>query len=250
MSRKRVEHPQEVVKPGQKVKVKVTRIEKKGERISLSLKELEPDPWQGIEERFQRASSFTGTIARRTEFGLFVEIEPGVEGLVHVSQLAIGADLNNAKFDPGNEITGWIREVDAGRRRLSLTQRTVPETDPWKGVKERYEEGAVVTGQIEQATRFGFFVELEPGLTGLLPFAVVTAPAGRRKEHAYRPGQDVRVQVMQVDAKRHRISLGLEGSAAEGSKADYKNYVKQQRDDSASLGTLAAAFEKLKGQGS
>lgn len=250
LSRRRVERPDEVVKVGETVQVKVLKVEKKGDRVSLSMKELEPDPWKDVEELHPRGSEFRGTVARRTDFGLFVEISEGLEGLVHVSQLPIGGDLGEDRFAPGSEIEGWVREVDAGRRRLALTLRAVPADDPWKDVASRYEEGSVVEGHVEQATRFGFFVELEPGLTGLLPFSEVSAPAGRRKEQTYHPGQDLKVQIMQLDPRRRRISLGLEGSKAEGSKADYRAYVKQQRDEGPGLGALAAAFEKLKGESS
>jgi small subunit ribosomal protein S1 len=176
---------------------------------------------------------------------LFVEVGDGVEGLLHSSQLPIGASIDDGKFAAGEEIEGWVREVDRGRNRLSLTLREVPEGDPWNGVTVRLEEGSVVEGLVEQSSRFGFFVTLEPGLTGLLPFSAVSAPNGRRREDAYRAGQQINVTIMDLDPRRKRISLGLEGAKGEGSKADLHAYKKRQDQDSGSLNAIAAAFEKL-----
>lgn len=246
LSRKRVERPSEVVQPGQKVEVKVINLTERGERISLSLRALEPDPWQGLDEKYQRGSTFRGTVLRHAEFGLFVEVEPGIEGLVHVSQLGPGAEMSDPALAEGQTLEGWVREVDVPRHRLSLALREVPPGDPWEGIERRYEEGKLVQGRVEQASRFGFFVELEPGVTGLLPFSEVPAPPGRKKEHAYRPGQTVSVQVLELDNRRRKISLGREGSASEGTSADLRAYKKRQHHESAGLNTLAAAFEKLK----
>ena len=245
LSWQRVERPEEVVRVGEQVEVKVLKIEQKGKRISLSRREMLPDPWEGLEDKFARGSEFKGKIARETDFGLFVEVGDGVEGLLHSSQLPIGASIDDAKFAAGEEIEGWVREVDRGRNRLSLTLREVPEGDPWNGVAARLEEGSVVEGLVEQSSRFGFFVTLEPGLTGLLPFSAVSAPNGRRREDTYRAGQQINVTIMDLDPRRKRISLGLEGAKAEGSKADLHAYKKRQDQDSGSLNAIAAAFEKL-----
>jgi small subunit ribosomal protein S1 len=246
ISRKRVEHPKEALRNGQEVDVKVIKIEKGGDRISLSIRALEPDPWENVEETYQAGSTFTGKVMRHSEFGLFVEVAEGIEGLVHTSQLPLGVDMAHASVAAGQTITGWVREVDSSRHRLSLTLRQLPTGDPWRTLQERYQEGQAIQGKVEHASKFGFFVEIEPGITGLLPFSEVSTPPGRRKENMYHPGQQIRVQVLQVDTKRKRISLGAEGSKVEGSTADYRAYQKKQQRDSGGLNALAAAFEKLK----
>jgi len=246
LSQRRVETPEEAVSVGQEVKVQVLKVEQGGKRISLSRRALEPDPWEGIDERLERGSKFTGTIVRQTEFGLFVEVEDGVEGLLHTSQLPIGSSMSDSALAVGKTVEGWVRDVDPGRNRLSLTLREVPKGDPWKDSISKYEEGTVVEGLVEQSTRFGFFVALEPGLTGLLPFSAVTAPAGRRREDAFRVGQKMQITIMEIDTKRKRISLGLEGSKAQASKADVVAY--RQQSSGSGLNALAAAFEKLKQQ--
>lgn len=245
ISRKRVEHPKEALRNGQEVDVKVIKIEKGGDRISLSMRALEPDPWESIEQAYQPGSAFSGKVMRHSEFGLFVEVAEGVEGLVHTSQLPLGVDLAHASVAVGATLSGWVREVDTSRHRLSLTTRELPTGDPWRTLQERYQEGQAIKGKVEHASKFGFFVEIEPGITGLLPFSEVSTPPGRRKENMYHPGQQVTVQILQLDAKRRRISLGSEGSKVEGSTADYRAYLKRQQRDSG-LNALAAAFEKLK----
>ncbi|MEO1083692.1 MAG: S1 RNA-binding domain-containing protein [Acidobacteriota bacterium] len=251
ISRKRIEHAKEALSVGQKVKVQVLKIEKGGKRISLSIKRLEADPWDGVAERFKSGGEFKGTIVRATEFGLFVEVEPGLEGLLHTSRLPLGAKLEeDESLAVGKEIEGWVHDVDRKRKRLSLSMRPVAEGNPWKDVEERFPEGEMVEGKVEKVTKFGVFIELEPGLTGLLPFAVLGGNATANPKRQFQPGKPVKVKVLSVDTGRRRISLGTEQSKAEGSDKDYKNYVKSQRKTETGLGTLAQAFAKLKGEAS
>ncbi len=246
ISRKRIEHPKEALRNGQEVDVKVIKIEKGGDRISLSIRALEPDPWETVDQVYQSGSTFSGKVVRHSEFGLFVEVADGIEGLVHTSQLPLGVDLAHASVAVGQTISGWVRESDTSRHRLSLAMRELPTGDPWRTLQERFQEGQAVQGKVEHASKFGFFVELEPGITGLLPFSALSTPPGRRKENMYHPGQAVTVQILQLDVKRRRISLGTEASKVEGSTADYRAYVKRQQRDSGGLNAIAAAFEKLK----
>ena len=169
LSRRRVAHPKEAVALGQEVEVKLLKIDQEGERISLSIKALEPDPWRGVAGRYPAGAPFTGKIARKTEFGLFVELEPEIDGLVHLSRLPPGVALDDASLAVGETISGWVQEVDGKRKRVSLSLREIAKGDPWKGIEERFAEGAVVQGTVESAAQFGVFINLEPGLTGLLP---------------------------------------------------------------------------------
>ncbi len=251
ISRKRVEHPKEALRSGQKVKVRVLKIEKGGQRISLSIKRLEPDPWKGVAERFPVGSEFKGTILRQTEFGLFVEVEPGLEGLVHTSRLAIGTSLNDESLEVGKEVSGWIHEVEAKRRRLSLSFRELGSGNPWQGISDRYPVGDLIKGTVERLASFGAFIELEPGLTGLLPFSVLGASGGNPRRQ-YHVGKEVSVRVLSIDRDKRRISLGTETSKAEGNQQDYREYMKTQsrskKDAPSGLNAMAAAFAKLKEQ--
>jgi small subunit ribosomal protein S1 len=245
----RVSKPSEVLTMGQEVRARVIKLGTGSDRVSLSIKALEPDPWQEAAAKFTAGAKFSGKVLRKTEFGWFVELAPGVEGLLHPSQLAPGMKPEDPALAPGATIEGWVRELDLGRKRVSLALRETPTGDPWHGVEGRYPEGKVVEGVVEKIQPFGAFVTLEPGLTGLLPASEMGMPRGASIGKAYPVGKKVSLQVAQVDARRKRISLTLEGKTLEGSRADYQAYVKKNRRDSG-LSALAAAFERLKGQSS
>lgn len=246
LAHRTVAQPQDVVKKGQKVKVKVLKIEKGGDRISLSIKALEPDPWKAFAEAHSRGTPFTGTVTSTTDFGVFVEVAPGLEGLIHVSALPPGKTLEDEGLAAGQQVGGWVKEVELKRRRISLSMRPIPTSDPWQGVAKRYPEGEMVTGTVEEIAPFGVFINLEPGLTGLLPNSETKLPRGTNMARVYSPGTEVKVQVARVDAKRKRISLVPEGSQVEGSRTDFSDFKKRTEQSTGGLGALAAAFEKLK----
>ncbi len=248
ISRTRSGEPGDLLKVGQRVEAVVTKVEKKNgkrsARISLSMKALEADPWKETAKNFTAGDKFKGKVVRHSEFGLFVELAPGLDGLVHTSQLPIGKQMGAREFAEGEEVEGWIVEVTPKRRRIALSLREVPADDPWKNLGEQYVEGAEVGGRVEQVSRFGIFVELEPGLTGLLPMSAVTLPEGNQAQRAYPPGRRLKVIVESIDRKRRRLGLAPPGSQLVGTKADYKHYRKRQ-PDSKSLNVMAAAFAKL-----
>jgi small subunit ribosomal protein S1 len=246
ISRRRVNHPGEALAVGQEVAVKVLKIDQAGERVSLSIKALEPDPWKNVTERFPPGAQFTGKIARKTDFGLFVELEADVDGLVHVSRLPPGVAIDDPSLAVGESIAGWVREVDTKRRRIALSLREVPDHDPWEGAAKRYADGTVIQGTVESTAPFGVFITLEPGLTGLLPTSEMQVPRGANPNRVFAPGQKVGVQVVGVDPRRKRISLAREGSKVEGSRSDYQSYLKQQKAQASGMGALAAALSKLK----
>lgn len=244
LSRRRVEHAKELVQVGQTVKVAVLKIEKNGKRISLSMKKLEVDPWDVLPETLQPGAEFEGKVVRKSEFGLFVEVLPGVEGLVHTSRLQLGTNLADNIYEPGNAVKGWIQELDRKRRRLSLSLREIATSNPWKGIGERYPEGQMVQGKVEKLAAFGAFIELEPGLTGLLAFSQLTGTGNPKRQ--FQVGKEVSVRILSVDRDKKRISLGTEQSRAEGGQSDFKEYIRQQRETSG-MGALAAALAKARG---
>ena len=176
-SRRRVTAPKEVVTVGQEVRVKVIKIENDGKRISLSMKDQEPDPWSDVAERYPAGTQFSGRIVRTTDFGLFVEVEPGIDGLVHYSQLPFGVKQGDADIAIGISVTGWIREVDPSKKRLSLSLREVATRDPWDGASQRYPAGKVVEGTVDHGGAPGIFVQIEPGP---MPTLMASAPASIR----------------------------------------------------------------------
>jgi small subunit ribosomal protein S1 len=246
ISRKRVNHAKDVLTVGQEVEVKVTKMEQEGKRISLSMKELEKDPWEGLASRLAVGGTFTGTVARQADFGLFVEVEPGVDGLVHVSQLPPGVNLKDESVAVGQSVQGWIREVDPASRRLSLTLREVSTSNPWDGIKTRLPEGSVQQGEVENVATFGVFVRLEAGLTGLIPNSETGLPHGTPASKTFSPGQKVEVKVIGLDVERRRISLSVAGAKDEADRGEMKKFREEndrrEKGDENSVSNLGAAL--------
>ena len=223
MSRRRVVDPKEVVSVGQEVHVKVIKVENDGKRISLSMKDFENDPWADVAERYAPGTPFTGKIVRSTDFGFFIEVEPGLDGLVHVSQLPLGVKPNDASVGIGQSVSGWVREVDASKRRLSLSLREVAINDPWESVGQKYPTGKVIEAIIDHLGAPGVFVQIEPGLVGLVPNSEITEGG------SLKPGDKIVVRVMSVDSNRKRISLSHDAAKAAAEREEYSKFMDDQR---------------------
>ena len=229
----------------------ILKIQGRGKRVVLSrtalLREEQEKEASATRQRLRSGAVVKGRVASLTDFGAFVDLGGGVEGLVHVSEISQKRVAKPADaLQVGQEVDVKVLRVEKGGRRVSLSMKAL-EPDPWRDVKERFAEGAVVTGKVEKTAAPGAFIELEPGLVGLLPTSEMGLPREAIPARAYPPGKEVRVQVVQVDPRRKRISLAPEGSRVEGTKSDYAAYVKQQsRQDEAKFTPFAAALEKLK----
>jgi small subunit ribosomal protein S1 len=243
MSRRRVSNPNEVVAVGQQVRVKVIKVENGGKRISLSMKDQEPDPWGDVAERYPGGAQFTGRIVRSTDFGLFVELEPGVDGLVHYSQLPFGVKQGDPTIAIGTSVTGWVREVDPSKKRLSLSLREVAVSDPWESAQQKYPIGKTVEGVVDHGAAPGIFVQIEPGLTGLIPSSEISVPPGGDPSRAYEPGERVVVRVMSVDPQRKRISLSVEAAKAAAEREEYVKFM-DDRDAAEGESAMALAFRR------
>ncbi len=244
MSRRRVTDPKEVVTVGQEVRVKVVKVENDGKRISLSMKDQEPDPWGDVADRYPAGTPFSGRIVRSTDFGLFVEVEPGVDGLVHFSQLPFGVKQGDADIAIGTTVTGWIREVDPSKRRLSLSLREVATRDPWEGIAQRYPAGKVVEGTVDHGGAPGIFVQLEPGLTGLIPNSEISVAPGADPSRAHEAGEKLAVRIMSVDPQRKRISLSHEAAKAAAERDEYVKFAEERGDNESGESAMALAFKR------
>ena len=244
MSRRRVTDPKDVVQIGQEVHVKVIKVENDGKRISLSMKDQEPDPWHDVAERFAPGTEFTGRIVRSTDFGYFVEVEPGVDGLVHVSQLPHGVKPGDAEVAIGSSVQGWVREVDPSKKRLSLSLRAVAMHDPWETAYQRYGIGRVVEGTVDHAAAPGVFVELEPGLTGLIPNSEIGAAPGQDPSTVHHAGEKLMVRIMSIDPSRKRISLSHEAAKAAADREEYTKIMDERNDENSGESAMALAFRR------
>jgi small subunit ribosomal protein S1 len=244
MSRRRVTDPNEVVVVGQEVRVKVIKIENDGKRISLSMKDQEPDPWSDVADRYPAGTQFSGRIVRTTDFGLFVEVEPGIDGLVHYSQLPFGVKQGDADIAIGTSVTGWIREVDPSKKRLSLSLREVATRDPWDGAAQRYPAGKVVEGTVDHGGAPGIFVQIEPGLTGLIPNSEISVAPGADPSRAHEAGEKLAVRIMSIDPQRKRISLSHEAAKAAAERDEYVKFAEERGDNESGESAMALAFKR------
>ncbi|WP_456409879.1 30S ribosomal protein S1 [Oceanithermus sp.] len=204
----RFEHPREVVKVGDVVKAKVLSVDRERERVNLSIKALTPDPWQTAAEKYEVGQRIKGKVVGLTPFGAFVEIEPGLEGLIHVTEMSWTKRPRHPSdvLKEGEEVEAVVLRIDPEQRRLSLGLRqTLP--DPWKELPEKYPPGTVVKGKITGVTDFGVFVEIEDGIEGLVHISELDYEHIENPAEKFKKGEELEVVVLNIDATDQRVSL-------------------------------------------
>ena len=243
----RIQSPEEALSVGDRVRVKylgTSAGKKPGEtRLSLSIKQAQDDPWKTVTERFKDGDKVTGKVVKLMEFGAFVEIAPGIEGLVHVSEMSYAKRVNKPGdvVQVGDMVAAVIKQIDVEKQRISLSMRDA-EGDPWLTVADKYPVGQTFEGTVEKRQQFGLFVNLEPGVTGLLPQSVMAKAEGEVKFDKLGAGDKVVVSIESVNLRDRKISLGT-GKKEEVS--DWKGYKPQAGGDMGSLGdALAKALKK------
>ena len=227
MSYKRIQHPNEVIAIGDTVKVQIIRINRDTQRISLGMKQLESDPWEGAEERYAVGRKLTGRVTNITEYGAFIELEPGIEGLVHVSEMS----WTKKNVSPGKivstsqEVDVMVLEVDADKRRISLGIKQASR-NPWERFAEEHPVGTLVEGEVKNATEFGLFLGLDGEVDGMVHMSdIAWGLTGEAALSQYRKGDVVTARVLEVDVERERISLGIKQATEAGDKELRKNEV-------------------------
>ncbi|NNM62993.1 MAG: 30S ribosomal protein S1 [Steroidobacteraceae bacterium] len=211
MAWKRVKHPSEVVKVGEEIDVRILKFDRERQRVSLGLKQLGADPWQNIARRYPANTRLFGKVTNIADYGCFVEIEEGVEGLVHVSEM----DWTNKNVNPakvvhvGQEVEVMVLDIDEERRRISLGIKQC-KTNPWKEFAENYNRGDKVSGQIKSITDFGIFIGLAGGIDGLVHLSDISWDMpGEEAVRSYQKAQQLDAMVLSIDPERERISLGV-----------------------------------------
>ena len=211
MAWKRVRHPSEVVNVGDELEVRVLRFERERNRVSLGLKQLGEDPWSDLARRYPEGTRLFGSITNITDYGCFVEIEDGVEGLVHVSEM----DWTNKNVNPakvvhtGDEVEVMVLDIDEERRRISLGMKQC-KANPWEAFAATHNKGNHVTGAIKSITDFGIFIGLEGGIDGLVHMSDISwLTPGEEVVRNFRKGEEIEAVVLAVDPERERISLGI-----------------------------------------
>jgi small subunit ribosomal protein S1 len=211
MSWGRVSHPSEVCKPGDELEVKVLRIDLEKEKIALGLKQKEPSPWDDIEQRFPISNRITGKVVSLVSYGAFIELQEGIEGLVHVSEMSWTRRINhpNEIVSVGDEIEVVVLDINRDKQEISLGLKQT-ELNPWELVAERYPTGTVVGGTVRNLTNYGAFIEIEPGIDGLLHVSDMSWT--EKISHAnekYKKGDPVECVVLEIDQEKQRVGLGV-----------------------------------------
>jgi small subunit ribosomal protein S1 len=211
MSWKRVSHPSQVLAVGDTVKVQIVKINPDTQRISLGMKQLQSDPWDGVEAKYPVGARFTGRITNITDYGAFVELEPGVEGLVHVSEMSwTKKNVHPGKIvSTSQEVDVVVLDVDPSKRRVSLGLKQAM-ANPWEAFIEAHPIGSTVEGEVKNATEFGLFVGLENEIDGMVHLSDLDwAVAGEEAMAKYNKGDIIKAKVLDVDVEKERISLGV-----------------------------------------
>jgi len=211
MAWKRIKHPSEIVNVGDEINVKVLKFDRERNRVSLGLKQLGEDPWQAITDRYPEGAKVTARVTNLTDYGCFAELEEGVEGLVHVSEM----DWTNKNIHPskvvqvGDDVEVMVLDIDEERRRISLGIKQC-HTNPWENFSGNFNKGDKVTGKIKSITDFGIFIGLDGGIDGLVHLSDISwNEAGEDAVRAYKKGDEIETVILSIDPERERISLGV-----------------------------------------
>lgn len=211
MSWGRINHPSQIFEVGQEIEVKILSYDEARQRVSLGFKQLQNDPWKEIEKRYQVNMRTKGKVVSLTDYGAFVELEPGVEGLIHISEMSWSKRIKHPSkvVQIGDEVEIVVLAVDLENRRISLGMKQI-EPNPWQLVKEKYQEGDVIRGKIRNITDFGIFVGIEDGIDGLIHVSDISWT--ERIKHPgdlYKKGDEIEAKVLQIDTENERFSLGI-----------------------------------------
>ncbi|MCE1736355.1 30S ribosomal protein S1 [Enterobacter hormaechei] len=242
MAWKRVKHPSEIVNVGDEITVKVLKFDRERTRVSLGLKQLGEDPWVAIAKRYPESTKLTGRVTNLTDYGCFVEIEEGVEGLVHVSEM----DWTNKNIHPskvvnvGDVVEVMVLDIDEERRRISLGLKQC-KANPWQQFAETHNKNDRVEGKIKSITDFGIFIGLDGGIDGLVHLSDISwNVAGEEAVREYKKGDEIAAVVLQVDAERERISLGIKQLAED----PFNNYLSVNKKGVIVTGKVTAVDAK------
>jgi small subunit ribosomal protein S1 len=211
MSHGRVGHPSEILQPGDEVTVQILKFDPAKDRISLGMKQLLPDPWEGIQERYPLQSRVIGRVVNVADYGAFVELEPGVEGLIHVSEMTWSRRMKHPSkvVKPGDQVEAVVLDVHPNERRISLGLKQL-EANPWSTIEERYSVGSVVEGRVRNMTDFGAFIEIEEGIDGLVHVSDLSwTKRVKHPSEILRKGSIAQAVILAIDSKAKRLSLGV-----------------------------------------
>ena len=207
----RIVHPSQMFAIGDEVEVMVLKFDSKEEKVSLGLKQKQANPWDSVPEKYPKGTRIEGRIVSLTDYGAFIELEEGVEGLIHVSEMSWTRKIRNpSKFLTVNQtVEAVVKDLDVERKRISLSMKEA-EPNPWKTIEERFPIGSIVEGKVRNITDFGIFVGLEEGIDGLVHISDLSWSQRQRKPSAFaKKGDDIQVKILHIDPDKERLSMGI-----------------------------------------
>jgi small subunit ribosomal protein S1 len=211
MSWKRINHPSEMLKTGQEIEVKILKFDKSAERVSLGMKQLEPDPWDNVDKKYPVGTIVQGKITSLMDYGVFVELEPGVEGLVHVSEMSWSKKrvMPSELVKEGQMVEAKVLDIDLRNRKISLGMKQVM-PNPWEALAQKYPPGSRIKGKVKNITNFGIFVGVEEGIDGLVHVSDLSwVKKIKNPKELFKKGDEVECVVLEIDPDRERFSLGI-----------------------------------------
>ncbi len=235
---KRIKHPRDVLSVGEKVEVVVLGVDEENRRISLSLKQVEPNPWDVLTEQFSEGMVIEAPVKTVTDFGVFVEVMEGIDGFIHVSDLSWGRINNPSElYKPGDTVRAVILKIDREKERLALGVKQLT-PDPWESVPEKYPVGSVIKGKVSNIKDFGVFVEIEEGVEGLIHVSEISDKKIKSPEGMFEVGQEVQAKVIKVDPQNRRLGLSIKKLKEDEEKKQFTEFSKDQKSGSITLGAI------------
>ncbi len=236
---KKLRHPSKIVHVGDNVEVMVLDCDPVKRRISLGMKQIEPNPWTLLEEKYPVGTKVVGRVKTITDFGIFIGFEEGIDGLVHVSEMSWTKKIKHPSelYKKGQEVEAVVLNIDPKNERFSLgIKQLIP--DPWKDVAKRYRKGEVITGKVTNLTDFGAFVELEEGIEGLVHVSEISREKIERPSDVLKVGDSVSAVILHIDPEERRIGLSMKAVADKAEKAEIEKYISNQGPPTSTLGEL------------
>jgi len=226
MSYGRIVHPSELLHVGQEVTVRILKFDKGKERVSLGMKQLEPDPWDAVTDRYPINTRVIGRVVNVTDYGAFVELEAGIEGLIHISEMTWSRRMKHPSkvVKPGDQVEAVVLEVHPKERRISLGLKQL-EPNPWTTIDSRYSVGSVVEGRVRNMTEFGAFIEIEEGIDGLVHVSDLSwTKRVKHPSEILKKGQVVQAVILNIDSSAHRLSLGIKQLQPDAWESYFQNH--------------------------
>jgi len=248
---KKIRHPSKIISVGDEVEAVVLSINPESKRISLGMKQLESNPWDVIAQKYPVGTTIAGKIKNITDFGIFIGIDEGIDGLVHISDISWTKRVKHPSeiFRKNQEVQAIVLNIDKENERFSLGIKQL-ESDPWESIPQRYPMGSIVSGPITNVTDFGLFVELEEGIEGLVHVSEISKEKIKSPIGQFKPGDQITAKVINISPKDRKIGLSVKKIEEQDERSNYDEYINTSKAATSNLGELLKEELEAKAQSS